>query len=358
MTKSRAAAAKMSSEHREIKEIQMGESGGAFPHFCEPCESEDAELAAPRGAEIQTFTVDGALDGHRLDFAVARLLGLSRAFAQKIIRAGGTELIPERRIKPSIKVQDGDILKIKVPPAETLELEPEDIDFEVVYSDTDIAVINKPAGLVAHPAPGHWTGTLVHGLLYKFPDIGSMNGVKRPGIVHRLDATTSGLMVTVKNGLAQEALFREFRERRVRKEYLALCWGTPPRRDGTIDLPIARDPRNRLRMAVIEDGRESRTDYHVLWSRGGYSLVRCVLHTGRTHQIRVHMQALRCPLVGDRLYAPSRKSPFGEERIFLHSWKLAFKHPRSGEKMDFTCHLPAELSSFLKEIPAVHPPNC
>lgn len=357
MTKRRAAAAKMSSEYKNIQDIQMGESGGAFPHFCEPCESEDAEPGTPRGAEIQDFAVDGALDGHRLDFAVSRLLGVSRAFAQKIVRTGGAELIPERRVKPSIKVQNGDILKIKVPPAEMLELEPEDLDFEIVYSDADIAVINKPAGLVVHPAPGHWTGTLVHGLLYKFPDLGAMNGVKRPGIVHRLDSTTSGLMVAAKNGLAQEALFREFKERRVYKEYLALCWGTPPRLDGTIDLPIARDPRNRLRMAIVEDGRESRTDYRVLWSRNGCSLVRCLLHSGRTHQIRVHMRALRCPLVGDRLYAPSRKSPFGEERIFLHSWKLAFKHPRTGQKMDFTCPLPVELSSFLKNITPGSPPN-
>lgn len=353
--KSRATAAGTSLEHKEIINKSMGEGGDAFPHFCEPCEAEDTELETRGGMERQVFTVDEKLDGHRVDFAVSRLLGLSRAFARRIVKTGGVELIPQRRIKPSVKVQSGDVLKIEVPPAETLELEPEDLDFEVVWSDADIAVINKPAGLVVHPAPGHWTGTLVHGLLHKFPDLGVMNGVKRPGIVHRLDATTSGLMVVAKNGLAQEALFREFKERRVSKEYLALCWGNPPKQSGTIDLPIARDPYNRQRMAIVDGGRESQTDYHVLWSRNGCSLVRCVLHSGRTHQIRVHMQALRCPLVGDRLYAPSRKSPFGADRVFLHSWKLAFKHPRTNEVMCFTCPLPAELSSFLADHLSVHP---
>lgn len=350
--KSRAAAARTSLEHRNIRyePIIWGESAAPSLRFSEPCKVDDIEFGTQRGAETHSFTVNEELDGHRLDFAVSRLLGFSRAFARRIVKAGGVELIPQRRIKPSIKVQDGDTLKIEVPPAETLELEPEQIDFEVVYSDTDIAIVNKPAGLVVHPAHGHWTGTLVHGLLHRFPDFGTMNGVKRPGIVHRLDATTSGLMVVAKNGLAQEALFREFKERRVNKEYLALCWGVPPKRNGTINLPIARDPYNRLRMAVVRGGRESRTDYRVLWSRNGYSLVICVLHSGRTHQIRVHMRALGCPLVGDRLYAPSRKSALGKDTVFLHSWRLAFKHPRTGEKMDFNRPLPAALSAFLKEL--------
>lgn len=344
-----AADARMFSERKRITGKTAGEGGYDSLPFNDSREQEDAALELRRREETQTFTIGEELDGHRIDFAVSRLLGISRGFAQKIIKTGGTELIPERRIKPSIKVQKDDVLKIQTPPTETLELEPEDILFEVVYSDTDIAVINKPAGLVVHPAPGHWTGTLVHGLLYKFPDLGTMNGVKRPGIVHRLDAATSGLMVVAKNGLAQEALFHEFKERLVQKEYLALCWGKPPKKNGVIDLPIARDPYNRLRMAIVEDGRESLTEYQVLWSRGKYSLVRCILHTGRTHQIRVHMQAVKCPLVGDRLYAPSRKSPFGEDRIFLHSWKLAFTHPRTRERMYFTCRLPSELAQFLKD---------
>ncbi|NLD06276.1 MAG: RluA family pseudouridine synthase [Synergistaceae bacterium] len=301
-------------------------------------------------SETQRFTVSDEMDGHRLDFVVSRYLGISRGFSQKLIKEGKTELIPERRIKPSIKVTTGDIISVTVPPVETLDLEPEDVPFETVYSDNDIIVVNKPAGLVVHPAPGHWTGTLVHGLLYRFPEMGSLNGVNRPGIVHRLDATTSGLMVVARNGLAQEGLFRDFKARRVEKEYLALCWGTPPSIKGEIRYPVGRDPYNKIRMAVTEDGRDAWTDYETIWSKNGYSLIKCRLHTGRTHQIRVHMAAIKCPLVGDKTYAPSRTTPFTEPRVFLHSWKLSFEHPRSKERMKFRVALAHELSSLLQEV--------
>ncbi len=294
--------------------------------------------------------IGAELDAHRLDFAVSRLLGVSRGYAQKLIKEGHASLVPERRVKPSVKVAVGDLIEVEIPPAETLDLEPQDVAFETVYDDADVIVVDKPAGLVVHPAPGHWSGTLVHGLLFRYPDLGTLNGVRRPGIVHRLDATTSGLMVVARNGLAQEGLFRDFKARRIRKEYLALCYGQTPALRGSVKYPIDRDPYNRLRMACVEDGREAWTDYERLWSVNDYSLVKCTLHSGRTHQIRVHMQAVRCPLVGDRLYAPSRRSPFGPERIFLHSWKLGFKHPRTGDDMFFTRPLPPELSGFLREI--------
>ncbi len=294
--------------------------------------------------------IGAELDAHRLDFAVSRLLGVSRGYAQKLIKEGHASLVPERRVKPSVKVAVGDLIEVEIPPAETLDLEPQDVAFETVYDDADVIVVDKPAGLVVHPAPGHWSGTLVHGLLFRYPDLGTLNGVRRPGIVHRLDATTSGLMVVARNGLAQEGLFRDFKARRIRKEYLALCYGQTPALRGSVKYPIDRDPYNRLRMACVEDGREAWTDYERLWSVNDYSLVKCTLHSGRTHQIRVHMQAVRCPLVGDRLYAPSRRSPFGPERIFLHSWKLGFKHPRTGDDMFFTRPLPPELSGFLRAI--------
>ena len=294
--------------------------------------------------------IGAELDAHRLDFAVSRLLGVSRGYAQKLIKEGHASLVPERRVKPSVKVAVGDLIEVEIPPAETLDLEPQDVAFETVYDDADVIVVDKPAGLVVHPAPGHWSGTLVHGLLFRYPDLGTLNGVRRPGIVHRLDATTSGLMVVARNGLGQEGLFRDFKARRVRKEYLALCYGQTPALRGSVKYPIDRDPYNRLRMACVEDGREAWTDYERLWSVNDYSLVKCTLHSGRTHQIRVHMQAVRCPLVGDRLYAPSRRSPFGPERIFLHSWKLGFKHPRTGDDMFFTRPLPPELSGFLRAI--------
>lgn len=296
------------------------------------------------------FTVSEEMDGHRLDFVLSRYLGISRGFAQKLIKEGKAELIPERRIKPSVKVTNGDIINAIVPPVETLDLEPEEVPFETVYLDNDIIVLNKPAGLVVHPAPGHWTGTLVHGLLYRFPEMGSLDGVNRPGIVHRLDATTSGLMVVARNGLALEGLFRDFKARRVEKEYLALCWGTPPSIRGEVRFPIGRNPYNRKKMTVTEEGRDAWTDYETIWSKKGYSLVKCRLHTGRTHQIRVHMAAIKCPLVGDKTYAPSRTNPFANPRVFLHAWKLNFEHPRDKHKMAFRTPLASELSAVLAEI--------
>jgi 23S rRNA pseudouridine1911/1915/1917 synthase len=295
--------------------------------------------------------------GHRLDFAVSRELGISRAYAQGLVKGGRVVSSAGRRVKPSIRVDAGELFTIDVPPPEKLDLEPEDVPFEVVYSDTDIIVVNKPAGLVVHPAPGHWRGTLVHGLLYRFPELGNMNGVERPGIVHRLDATTSGLMVVARNGLAQEKLWNGFKSRTIGKTYLALCHGLPRHKKASIDMPIGRDPRDRQRMAAIEDGRDAVTDYEVLWSRGGYSLVRCVLHSGRTHQIRVHMRAIGCPLVGDALYALSKKTieitPLAP-RVFLHSWKLAFAHPRTGENMAFRVTLPEDLKNFLRGFRELH----
>lgn len=301
--------------------------------------------------EETTFKVSKELANHRLDFAISREIGVSRGYAQKLIKNARVKFEPQKRLKPSIKVELGDIINIKMYPSKTLDLIPEEIEFEVIYSDKDIIVINKPAGIVVHPSAGHWEGTLVHGLLYKFPDIAGLNGVKRPGIVHRLDKTTSGLMVIARNGLAQEGLFRDFKARRVHKEYIALCYGVPASKDGEIRYPIARDPYNRLRMSVGQEGRSARTDYSVIWSSSGYSLIKCILHTGRTHQIRVHMQALRCPIVGDKLYSLSKKSEFDvNERVFLHSWKLNFKHPRSGKELFFVNPLPFELVDFLKDI--------
>ncbi|MDR1481411.1 MAG: RluA family pseudouridine synthase [Synergistaceae bacterium] len=305
------------------------------------------------------MTITEELSGHRLDFSVSRELGVGRTYAQTLIRDGRVLSSGDRRIKPSIKVGLGEEYSIEIPPPERLDLEPEDVAFRVVYSDDDVIVVDKPAGLVVHPAPGHWSGTLVHGLLFRFPELGSLNGVERPGIVHRLDATTSGLMVVARNGLAQESLFKEFKERRVSKTYLALCHSVPERAAGRIDMPVGRDPVNRHRMAVTNRGRAAVTDYTVIWSDGGYSFVRCAPRSGRTHQIRVHMKALNCPLVGDELYAPSRRSPFLSPRVFLHSWKISFTHPRHGGPMDFRSFIPDDLIECLRAIrvPSAIPPD-
>jgi 23S rRNA pseudouridine1911/1915/1917 synthase len=296
--------------------------------------------------------ITAELSGHRLDYVISRECGISRSYAQKLIKGGMVRLLCEtdgNRIKSSVKTKAGERYAVSIPPPENLELEPEDVDFDVVYSDEDIIVIDKPAGLVVHPSPGHGNGTLVNGLLYRFAEFGDTKGVARPGIVHRLDATTSGLMVVARNGFALEKLFGEFKARRVEKVYLLLCRGTPKEPKARIDAPVGRDIDGR-RMTVRADGRSAVTDYEVLWSRRGYSFCRCVIHTGRTHQIRVHMKSAGCPLVGDTFYSAPKESGFPENRVFLHSWKLSFAHPRDGRKIHFRSFIPADLRYFLSDV--------
>jgi 23S rRNA pseudouridine1911/1915/1917 synthase len=290
--------------------------------------------------------INDELSGHRLDFAVSRSLGVSRSYAADLIKRGLVVPSDRRKVKPSLKTGLGEKYAVMMPPPEKLDLEPEEVSFGVVYGDNDIIVVDKPAGLVVHPAPGHYRGTLVHGLLHRFPDFGNVKGVIRPGIVHRLDATTSGLMVVARNGLALEKLYNEFKARRVEKTYLFLCHGKPREASARIDAPVGRGADGR-KMTVRADGRCAVTDYEVLWSDGEYSFAKCSLHTGRMHQIRVHMQAIGCPLVGDTLYAPSRESPFTPGRVFLHSWELSFAHPRDGRRMSFRSVIPAELARCL-----------
>lgn len=310
--------------------------------------SRDVELAKDTLVE---FIVKEDLSGHRLDFVISQKIDLSRGYAQKLIKEGRVNLNPHRYIKPSIKVVLGDVVRVNMYPIQKIELIPTEIDFEVPFFDDSIVVVNKPSGLVVHPSKGHWDRTLVHGLLHRFPDIACINGINRPGIVHRLDRTTSGLMVVARNGLAQEALFRDFKTSRVSREYIGLCYGTPKKLTGEISLPIARDPYNRYKRSVVEGGKSAITEYDVIWSNSVFSLVRFALHTGRTHQIRVHMNAINHPLVGDQLYASGRQSLFdSNDRVFLHSWKLGFKHPKTGEKLCFVSPLTQDLVNFLKDI--------
>ncbi|MCX7827909.1 MAG: RluA family pseudouridine synthase [Thermanaerothrix sp.] len=308
-------------------------------------EAEDAPKADP----VQ-IRVPLSMEGHRLDFFISQELGLSRSYATRLIRLGRVVVSWANRVKPALKVPLDGTVWVDLPPPEDLELQPEDVPFQVVYEDQDIVVINKPAGLVVHPAPGHWRGTLVHGLLYRYPEMMELNGVRRPGIVHRLDSTTSGLMVVARNGLAMEGLIRSFKGRWVDKVYIAAVSGSPYPAEGEIRLPIGRDPVNRKRMAPVEWGRDAHTIYRTLWSHGGYSLVLCQIKTGRTHQIRVHMKAIGHPLVGDQLYGGSCPRNWLLDRVFLHSWRLSFQHPRTGETMSFVCPLPDELVDFIVQV--------
>lgn len=279
--------------------------------------------------------------GERLDVALSKILLKSRSNIQRALKEMG--------IKPSMKVKSSMKLELTfMEDEDKAAIEPQPIPFKVYYEDNDIIVIDKPAPLVVHPAAGHWNDTLVHGLLYRYPELASSD-LRRPGIVHRLDAGTSGLMVIARNLDAKQKLMASFKSRSVRKEYLALVEGRPGELKGSVISPIGRNPKNRLKMAVVSKGKEAVTEYKVLWTNDIFSFLRCIIHTGRTHQIRVHLKELGCPIIGDRLYGAKFKAPWvPSDRFFLHAWKLAFPHPRDGKVMSFRSPLPDELTAALR----------
>jgi 23S rRNA pseudouridine1911/1915/1917 synthase len=286
----------------------------------------------------------------------AAVPGISRSHAALLV-AEGRVLVNERPIdKPSHKLKPGDLVSVEIPPPAPSSLKAEAIPLSVVYEDADLLVVDKPAGMVVHPAPGHSGGTLVNALLAHVPGIElDMGDEARPGIVHRLDKDTSGLIVVAKNRAAHERLSRQMAERKVLKEYVAVVLGRPRQEAGVIDAPIARDPRDRQRMATVEGGRPARTRYAVERRLGRYSLVRATLETGRTHQIRVHMAATGHPLLGDPVYGKATlkdAAALGLHRQFLHAQRLGLTLPSSGEWREFTSDLPADLAAALERLEA------
>ncbi len=288
-----------------------------------------------------TFVVDKP--GARLDRYVGeKCPELSRTQAQKLI-AGGYITLNDRSVKAGLKLNISDVVKVVVPPPPTLS--PEAIPLNIVYQDDDLLVIDKPAGLTVYPAPGHPAHTLVNAILSRFPELADNS--LRPGIVHRLDKDTSGLMVVAKNASAQADLISQFKARSVAKTYLALVKGRLEPEHGIIEADIGRDPRHRKRMAIVAEGREARTQYHVMEYIGDYTLLEVRPETGRTHQIRVHLSAIGFPVVGDKVYGV--KSAF-LSRQFLHASSLGFKLPSTGEYVEFTSDLPPDLAQALKDI--------
>ena len=261
--------------------------------------------------------------------------------------------------RPSQVVRAGDLVELTIPPPTPLDLAPEDIPVPIVYEDDDLLVVDKPAGLTVHPAPGHPSHTLVNALLALRPNLSGIGGVQRPGIVHRLDKDTSGLMLVAKRDAAHQSLAAQLQARRVHKRYLALVWGCPRPESGTVDAPIARHPADRKRMALVQGGRASVTHYAVLERFPEASLVEARPVTGRTHQIRVHMASLGCPLVGDALYGPRKTTLVS--RHFLHAASLAFRLPSTGETVEVSAPLPPDLQAALDtlreatKIPLAHP---
>jgi 23S rRNA pseudouridine1911/1915/1917 synthase len=302
---------------------------------------------APREIELRADR-----EGERLDQFVARALPeLSRARVQRLIDEG-LVTVEGRAPKASRRLSAGERVVVTIPPPEPLILEPEALPLRILYEDADLLVVDKPAGMPVHPGPGHLKGTLVNAVLAHCPDLSGIGGALRPGIVHRLDRDTSGLIIVAKNDRAHQALQRQLKERAVEKRYLALVRGDLRPDEGVIDAPIARDPRFRKRMAVVPGGRDAVTRWRVLGRFAGpgsgeprYTLVEAKPVTGRTHQIRVHFASLGHPLVGDALYG--RRSAL-VARQFLHAAGLSFTHPSTGERLTFESPLPDDLREALR----------
>jgi 23S rRNA pseudouridine1911/1915/1917 synthase len=304
-----------------------------------------------------TLIVPPAARSTRADRVVADASGLSRSFVQRLIEDGRLTL-EGRAIKSNTLLEPGTELVLDVPPPTPLDAEPDDIPLEIVYEDPDVLIVNKPAGLVTHPAPGHARGTLVNALLARggAEAYGAIAGVNRPGIVHRLDRDTSGLIVVARNDRAQQALMGQLKERRIKKTYLALVAGAPPAEIGRIEAPIGRDPRHRIRMAVVPDGRPATTIYRVKERFGEWTLLELDLVTGRTHQLRVHLSSIGHAIAGDPIYATgvARRGPTGLDRLFLHSWRIEMAAVDGQRLIRAEAPVPAELESVLESLRAPH----
>jgi 23S rRNA pseudouridine1911/1915/1917 synthase len=291
------------------------------------------------------YTADTA--GMRLDrFVAASCPELSRTHAHNLIDAGFIK-VNGKVSRASRKLDTGDVVDVIIPPEPAPTLSPEAIPLDIIYEDDDLLVIDKPAGLAVHPAPGHPGHTLVNAVLAYLPELAADDDTLRPGIVHRLDKDTSGLILVAKNRVAQANLSAQFKSRSVKKSYLVLVRGKLTPENGIIEAAIGRDPKNRQRMAVVSRGREARTEYSVIRYPGNYSLLEIRPQTGRTHQIRVHLAAIGYPVVGDATYGV--KSP-RLTRQFLHASKLGFKLPSSGKYVEFESPLPADLERALEII--------
>ncbi|MBA7698946.1 Ribosomal large subunit pseudouridine synthase D [subsurface metagenome] len=297
--------------------------------------------------KVYSFVADKT--GLRLDKYVGEKCSeLSRTHAQKLINSGHIT-VNDRVAKVGLRLNVGDRIDIIIPPTAPTPLLPEAIPLNIIYEDDDLLVVDKPAGLAVHPAPGHPSHTLVNAILSHLPGLAEISDPERPGIVHRLDKDASGIMVVAKNNTAQLNLLDQFKARSVVKAYLVLVKGRLTPEDGLIEAPIGRDPRNRKRMAVVAEaeGRDARTRYHVIRYIGDYTLLEVRTETGRTHQIRVHLSAIGYPVVGDATYGV--KSDY-LSRQFLHACRLGFHLPSNGEYVEFTSDLPPDLAQALKEI--------
>ena len=300
---------------------------------------------------MSTLTRTADRPGERADAFLARVVpDLTRSAAQRLLEAGAVRLAG-RPVRKNYRTAPGDVLEVDIPAPQPVDLVPQDIPLDIVYEDGDVIVVNKPVGMVVHPAPGHSDGTLVNALLYHCGNtLSGINGTLRPGIVHRIDRDTTGLLIVAKNDFAHRRLAAQLSDHTLRRTYECIVRGGFREDSGTVNAPIGRDPRDRKRMAVTEkNSREAVTHWEVIARYGQYTHLRCRLETGRTHQIRVHMAWIRHPIAGDPVYGIG-KPELGLHSQCLHAKELTFLHPRTGEEMTLSCPLPEEFEHALKKL--------
>lgn len=295
------------------------------------------------------FQITEEYEGERIDRCMAMLMdSLSRSYIQRLIREEHV-LVNDRPVKSSYLVQTDDEVRFSLPESQEPEICPEDIPLDILYEDRDLLVVNKPKKMVVHPAAGHYSGTLVNGIMFHCGgELSGINGVLRPGIVHRIDMDTTGSLIVCKNDKAHNSIAAQLKEHSVTRRYRAICHGVIAEQEGTVDRPIGRHPTDRKKMAVnVGNGKHAVTHYRVLQRFREYTYIECELETGRTHQIRVHMASIGHPLLGDEVYAPGRKSPFSLQGQTLHAMTIGFLHPSTGEYLEIEAPLPEYFTHLL-----------
>lgn len=300
---------------------------------------------------IFKFIIEEEMQGTRLDMVLSLVIEeASRSHLQKLIEAGEVFVNDAVNDSKKYKVKTGDEIKVTIPEPILLDVKAEDIPIDIVYEDEDVLVVNKAKGMVVHPAAGNYTGTLVNAILFHCKSLSSINGVIRPGIVHRIDKDTSGLLMIAKNDAAHRSLAEQLASHSITRAYRAVVYNNFQEDEGTVRANIGRDPKNRLKMAVTQlNSKEAVTHYKVLQRFGAFTYIEARLETGRTHQIRVHMAYINHPLLGDTVYGPKRKA-LGIETQMLHAKLLGFRHPRTGEYMEFSSELPQEFANIIKKL--------
>ncbi|MGG7618780.1 RluA family pseudouridine synthase [Robertmurraya sp. GLU-23] len=293
-------------------------------------------------------TINEEHKGERLDKVLSSVNSEWSRSQVQLWMQDGNVVVNGQKVKSSYKCSVGDVIEISIPDPEELDVIPEPMDLEIFYEDSDVLVVNKPKGMVVHPAPGHTTGTLVNGLMAHCKDLSGINGVLRPGIVHRIDKDTSGLLMVAKNDLAHESLVNQLVAKSVTRKYRAIVHGVIPHDYGTIDAPLARDPKDRQSMTVVDNGKHAVTHFQVMERFKDFTLVECQLETGRTHQIRVHMKYIGYPLAGDPKYGPRKTLDIGGQA--LHAGVLGFNHPRTNEYVEFEAPLPEYFVELLESL--------